>query len=148
VQNTAGGFVASFLTFDNKSPDPQLLEESFSKVLGDDADMVYIDDVYWYGDFINKNNYRKNNNAIKKSITKRISGDDGDSIFNLGYLDSFIKIVKGIDKSTDEGYGKILQTQKAIKLLQSLKEPIKKATGGLVEKPKFYFGRLIDIYNL
>jgi DNA-binding protein YbaB len=148
VQNTAGGFVASFLTFDNKSPDPQLLDKAFTKVLGDDADMVYIDDVYWYGDYIDKKDYRKNNNELKKSITQRISGDDGDSVFDIGYLDSIVKIIKQIDNSTDEGYGKILQSGKVIKLLQSLKEPIKKAIGGLVEKPKFYFGRLIDIYNL
>tara|TARA_R100000655_G_scaffold587_2_gene2372 strand:+ start:26 stop:2362 length:2337 start_codon:yes stop_codon:yes gene_type:complete len=148
VQNTAGGFVASFLTFDNKAPDPQLLDKAFTKVLGDDADLVYIDNVYWTGDYLDKNDYRKNNNDLKKSINTRVRKTDGDTIFNIGNFNSLVKILKQIDKEREAGYGSLLESGKVIKLLQSLKEPIKKAMGGLVESPKFYFGRLIDVYNL
>ena len=148
VVNTAGGFVASFKTFDNKPPNPETVDKAFTKVLGDDTDLVYIDDVYWTGDSITSNDFRKINNGTKKSITKRVSESDGATIFDIGYFNNIVKLIKQIDKETDQGYGKLLGTSKVINLLKSLNPPIKKAKGGLVESPKFYFGRLIDVYNL
>ena len=124
------------------------MDKAFTKVLGDDTDLVYIDDVYWTGDSITSNDFRKINNGIKKSITKRVSESDGATIFDIGYFNNIVKLIKQIDKETDQGYGKLLGTSKVINLLKRLNPPIKKAMGGLVESPKFYFGRLIDVYNL
>ena len=125
-----------------------MLDKAFTKVLGDDADLVYIDNVYWTGDYLDKNDYRKNNNDLKKSINTRVRKTDGDTIFNIGNFNSIVKILKQIDKEREAGYGSLLESGKVIKLLETLKTPIKKAMGGLVESPKFYFGRLIDVYNL
>ena len=148
VKNVPGGFVAEFLTFDNKAPEGSLIKSGFEKVFGDEAEMVYNKNVYWSGDYLEKTDYRKIINGLQRSISTGVLKDNRSPTFDLDYLNSLIKTIQAVSKSRDESYKTILESNKVIKLLQSLKEPIKRAMGGLVESPKFYFGRLIDVYNL
>ena len=150
VKNVPGGFVAEFLTFDNKAPDMKLIESGFEKVFGDQAEMLYNDDVYWSGDYLEKTDYRKIINGLKKSISTGILEDNRSSTFNLDYLNSLIKTIQSISKSRDESYKTILESNKVVKLLESLVD--KKKDGGLIKRriviPKFNFGGLIDVNNL
>jgi hypothetical protein len=142
--------VAEFLTFDNKAPEGSLIKSGFEKVFGDQAEMVYNKNVYWSGDYLEKTDYRKIINGLQRSISTGILKDNRSSTFNLDYLNSLIKTIQAVSKSRDESYKTILESNKVVKLLESLVD--KKKDGGLIKRriviPKFNFGGLIDVNNL
>ena len=112
--------------------------------------MVYNKNVYWSGDYLEKTDYRKIINGLQRSISTGILKDNRSSTFNLDYLNSLIKTIQAVSKSRDESYKTILESNKVVKLLESLVD--KKKDGGLIKRriviPKFNFGGLIDVNNL